>query len=168
MIPIALALALSLKWAIAPVAIAGLPPNPLAQATPTPTPPAGIRSDRLGLNSLRLGDTPQRVRARLGRPQRTRNQPPGNYGRYESWDYPNLTLGFGDGALAMMSTTRPNWGTAAGVRVGDRISRITAAYGEPDWRDTNRWGYVTIDGAFLTFVLRGDRIVEILCGWLPD
>lgn len=166
MIPIALVLALCLEWAIAPAAIAGLPPSPIAQAAPKQ--PAAIRSDRLGFNGLRLGDNPQRVRARLGRPQRTQNQPPGNYGRYESWYYPNLILGFGDGALAMITTTRPNWGTAEGVRVGDRSSRILAIYGEPNWRDSDRWGYLTDDGAFLTLRLRGDRIVEILCGWLPD
>jgi hypothetical protein len=166
MIPIALALAMSLGWAIAPVAIANLPPSPLAQATPSK--PVEIRSYRLGLNGLRLGDSPQRVRARLGRPQRTQNQPPGNYDRYESWYYPNLTLGFGDGLLAMIATTRPNWGTTEGVRVGDRSSRILAVYGEPTQRYSDQWEYRTEDGAFLTLRLRGDRIVEIVCGWLRD
>lgn len=172
MIPIALALAMSLGWAIAPVAIANLPPSPLAQATPSK--PVEIRSYRLGLNGLRLGDSTQRVQARLGRPQRTQNDPPDNFDpdwyspNYESWYYPNLTLGFGDGLLAMIATTRPNWGTNEGVRVGDRSSRILAVYGEPTQRYSDQWEYRTEDGAFLTLRLRGDRIVEIVCGWLRD
>ncbi len=158
------ALALLMGLAIGPGPIAA-PSAALAQTSPSP---AGPRSDRLGLNGLRLGLFPSAVRAQLGRPQRMRSQPPGNYRRYEIWDYPNLTVGFGDGQVVALATTRPRWATPDGVVVGDRADRIPAVYGKPHWHDGDRLGYSTDDGAYLTFRVTGDRITEILCGWLPD
>lgn len=159
-----LALTLLLAFAIAPGPIAS-PPAVLAEP---PLAQSGPRSDRLGLNNLRLGASPATVRAQLGQPRRIRLEPPGNYHRYESWFYPNLTVGFGDGQVVALATTRPRWATPDGVSVGDRADRITAVYGAASWRDGDRRGYTTDDGAYLTFRVTGDRIVEILCGWLPD
>lgn len=137
--------------------------SPRARALPAP-----LRSSQLGLGNLRLGQAATAVRTLMGPPSRIQASPPGNYGHYEIWHYATLTVGVADGAMADLRTTSPRWPTPQGAKVGDGRDRLAAIYGEPDWREGDRWGYTTPDGAYLTFRVAGDLVTEILCGWLPD
>lgn len=131
-----------------------------------------INEKEIGLGNFRIGDS-YKVLDILGEPQQIRKQPySGNYDSYQRLVYPDLIVDIGDQSIVWLMTTSPSFPTPQGIQVGDSLEKVFQIYGKAritdNDDDTIGLHYSFGSDSFLYIRLKGDRIIEITAGFLPD
>lgn len=123
-----------------------------------------------GTGDIKLGTALSQIRIRLEQPMRKTDQQPDGYCFYAHPENDRrLALMFEADVLTRIDVLQPGLGTAAGIQVGDPVSRVWEQYGraikdEPDaYHDRER--YLTLsstDGKYAIRFMTNDRKISAI------
>ncbi|HEX9084057.1 MAG TPA: hypothetical protein VF836_04910, partial [Gemmatimonadaceae bacterium] len=112
------------------------------------------------------------VVARLGRPDSVsvEDNPYDTGMKLPTWHYRALEVNFITTTVQSFEIIGPEVPTARGVRVGDTVERLRAAYGEPDSHDDDDWSYADSKQELheIAFTIRNGRIAKVFIGTVLD
>ena len=80
----------------------------------------------VGIGKVKIGMSLKQVKHALGTPQLV-NEKKGAYTEY-AWEFGAWTVGFQNGKVVQISTTRPNQKTTSGLGLGSQIDKILKAF----------------------------------------
>jgi hypothetical protein len=137
--------------------------------------------DRLGIGGVKIGALDPQIRRVLGKPQSVKEvYSPGNDAKVRSLKYSQINIDLveesapekkGSFSVFNITTTSRKFPTLGGVRVGDRLAKVTKTYGKPS-RESKKGNvtYVSYDAEIKNFSNSGfvfkiekDKVTEITC-----
>ncbi|MBR6900853.1 MAG: SH3 domain-containing protein, partial [Synergistaceae bacterium] len=110
------------------------------------------------------GVTPEKARAILGKPKRTKKQkfffdPAQQYFHEEVLEYSGFTLQYIEGRLRHVDAK--NNFSFGDIEIGDTTARVLEVLGEPDGKGNEGWSYEATPRDVLLFEFRGGEVVNM-------
>ena len=150
-----------------------------AQQTTTATSQSmtrGIAYNRLQIGGVNLSMSEVQVRKVLGQPREIKNGYMGIAGKTRTLRYPGLTINLlerdkstNNFFVYEIEADSSRYATKDGVKIGDRISKVTNIYGrtelsETDSATTLNYTVNSTSPAYFVFTIQNGKVKKITCG----